>query len=226
MVTEQAPSWVGFWLIRGLLIGIVLLTVAGSACRQAPNVFLFGSMNNTRLTSHPAAVRWAEPVEVQGLPNLYRVSDDLYRGARPTAEGMAQLRKLGITTVVNLEQSNGEQARVTGAGLAYEHIPMTALFLHDDDVVHFLRVVSDPGNAPIFLHCKRGADRTGLMCAVYRIAVQGWTKDEALAEMTQGGFRFNYGYQNVVNYLRDLDIDRIKQSAGLTPSLHLNPTPN
>jgi protein tyrosine/serine phosphatase len=226
MVTEQAQPWVGFWLIRGVLIGIVFLMIAGSACRQAPNVFLFGSMNNTRLTSHPAAARWAEPVEAQGLPNLYQVSDNLYRGARPTTEGIQHLRMLGIRTVVNLEQSNGEQTRVTGAGLAYEHIPMTALFLHDDDVAHFLRVVGDLANAPIFVHCKRGADRTGLMCAVYRIAVQGWTKDDALAEMTQGGFRFNYGYQNIVNYIRDLDVDQLRERAALTPKLSLNPTLN
>jgi protein tyrosine/serine phosphatase len=69
------------------------------------------------------------------------------------------------------------------------------------------------------VHCKRGADRTGLMCAMYRIAFQGWTKDQAIAEMTQGGFRFNNGYQNVVNYIRDANIDQLKQQAGLTPQL-------
>jgi protein tyrosine/serine phosphatase len=194
-------------------MSVVFLTVASSACRQAPNLLLFGSMNTTRTTDTSAASQWAEPMQMQGLPNLYKVSDDLYRGARPTAEGFGELKKLGIKTVVNLEESNGDQAKLAELGLACEHIPMTAFFVKDDEVVRFLQIVDAAGNAPIFVHCRRGADRTGLMCAIYRIAVQGWTKDEAIAEMTQGGFRFNHGYQNVVNYIRDVNINQLKQRA-------------
>jgi protein tyrosine/serine phosphatase len=197
-------------------MGIVFLTVAGSACRQAPNLLLFGSMNTTRTADDLASVRWAEPMQVQGLPNLHRVSADLYRSAQPTPEGLKQLKKLGIKTVINLRESDGPDVKLTELGLAYERIPMTAFFLKDADVVRFLRIAGDAGNAPIFVHCRRGADRTGLMCAIYRIAVQGWTKDQAIAEMTQGGFGFNHGYQNVVHYIRDLDTDQIKQRTGLT----------
>ena len=209
----------GPWLIRGLLLCIVFLAVAGSGCQQAPNVLLFGSTNNVRTADKQAAVQWAEPMQVQDLPNLYKVSDALYRGAQPTAEGLQELQKLGIKTVINLRESNGDQARLAELGVAYEHIPMSAFHLKDDDVVRFLRIAGDQGHAPIFVHCQRGADRTGLMCAVYRIGVQGWTKDQAIAEMTQGGFRFNHGLQNIVNYIRRLDIDQIKQRAGLTPEL-------
>jgi uncharacterized protein (TIGR01244 family) len=219
MIVGNNQLLIGYRLIRGLLMGLVFLTVAGSACRQAPNLLLFGSMNTARTTDNPASGQWAERMQVQGLPNLYKVSGDLYRGAQPTPEGLRELKKLGIRTVVNLRESNNDQARLAELGLAYEHIPMTAFFLKDENVVRFLQIVGDPSHAPIFVHCRRGADRTGLMCAIYRIALQGWSKDEAIAEMTQGGFRFNHGYQNVVNYIRDLDIEQIKQRAGLTPEL-------
>jgi protein tyrosine/serine phosphatase len=219
MIVGNHPPLVGFWLIRGLLTAMVLLTVAGSACRQAPNLLLFGSMNTTRTTSNLASAQWAQPMQVQGLPNLYKVSDNLYRGALPAAEGLQELKKLGVRTVIDLRESNGNQAKMAELGLTYEHIPMTALHVKDDDVVQFLRIAGAPDHAPMFVHCKRGADRTGLMCAVYRIAMQGWTKDQAIAEMTQGGFRFNHGYQNVVNYIRDVNIDQMKQRAGLTPQL-------
>ncbi len=209
--------------IRPVLMSVVFLTMAGIGCRQAPNVLLLGSTNDTRATGNQTTARWAEPVLAPGLPNLYRVSADLYRGAQPTAEGLQELRKLGIKTVVNLREANDEQARLTELGLAYHHIPMTAFSLDDDDVARFLRIIGQPGNAPVFVHCQRGADRTGLMCTVYRIALQGWTKDEALAEMTQGGFCFNRGYQNIVNYIQDLDVSRIRQRAGLTPALSPNP---
>jgi protein tyrosine/serine phosphatase len=219
MIVGNNLSGIGFWLVRGLLMSVVFLTVATSACRQAPNVFLFGSMNTTRTAHDQATNRWAEPMQAPGLPNLYKVSQDLYRGARPTAEGLQELQSLGIKTVVNLEQANGEQAKLAELGLACEHIPMSALFVKDDEVVRFLQIAGTPGHAPVFVHCHRGADRTGLVCAIYRIAFQGWTKDEAIAEMTEGGFRFNHGYQNVVNYIRDVDIDQLKQRAGLSPAL-------
>ena len=92
---------------------------------------------------------------------------------------------------------------------------MTAWRPHDDDVVRFLQIVTDESRLPAFVHCRRGADRTGMMVAIYRIAVQGWDKEQAIAEMTQGGFRFNSGWQNLVQYVRDLDIDAIRQRAGL-----------
>jgi protein tyrosine/serine phosphatase len=217
MIVGNNQLLMGYRLIRGLLMGLVFLTVAGSACRQAPDLLLFGSMNTSRTIDDPASGRWAERMQVEGLPNLYKVSGDLYRGAQPAPEGLRELKKLGIRTVVNLRESNDDQARLAELGLAYEYIPMTAFFLKDENVVRFLKIVGNPGHTPIFVHCQRGADRTGLMCAIYRIALQGWSKDEAIAEMTQGGFRFNHGYQNVVNYIQDMDVSQIKQRAGLTP---------
>ena len=217
MIVAYNPPLVGYWLLRGLLAAIILVAVAGSACRQTPNLLLFGSMNTTRTTGNLASAQWAEPMQVQGLPNLYRVSDNLYRGALPAAEGLQELQKLGVRTVIDLRESDGNQAKMDALGLTYERIPMMAFRVKDDHVARFLRIAGDPGRAPIFVHCQRGADRTGLMCAIYRLAFQGWTKEQAIAEMTQGGFRFNHGYQNVVNYIRDVDIDQIKQRAGLAP---------
>ncbi len=217
MIVGNYPPFLVPWLIRGLLAATIFLTVIGSACRQTPNVLLFGSMNTTRTTSHLASAQWAKPVQAQGLPNLYKVSDNLYRGALPTTEGLLELKKLGVRTVIDLRESNGNQARMAELGLTYEHIPMTAFHVKDDHVIQFLRIAGAPDHAPMFVHCKRGADRTGLMCAIYRIAFQDWTKDQAIAEMTQGGFRFNHGYQNVINYVRDVNIDQLKQQAGLTP---------
>jgi protein tyrosine/serine phosphatase len=210
---------VRLWLIRGLAPGVILLAAVGSGCRQAPNPLLFGSMNTTRVVDDSACTSWAEPLQAPGLPNLHRVSADLYRGAQPKPAGLKELPKLGIKTVINLRQSHGADAEAHELGLACEHIPMTAFVLKDADVVRFLQIAGDPNHAPVFVHCRRGADRTGLMTAVYRIAVEGWTKEQAIAEMTRGGFRFNHGYQNIVHYLRDLDVEQIKRRAGLTPEL-------
>jgi protein tyrosine/serine phosphatase len=85
----------------------------------------------------------------------------------------------------------------------------------DKEVVRFLKIVSDPNRTPVFVHCQRGADRTGTMCAIYRIAVQGWSKAEAIEEMTKGGFGFFNGWENIVNYVLKLDIEQIKREAAL-----------
>ncbi len=47
-------------------------------------------------------VQWAEPVEMEGVSNLHRISPTLYRSEQPTALGMKNLEKLGIRTVINL----------------------------------------------------------------------------------------------------------------------------
>lgn len=202
------------WLLS-LLLGSALALGAGiSGCGQGVLLPL-GSNNNVRAAGDAASASWAEPVEHPGLPNLHRVSEDLYRGAQPTALGIRQLEALGVRTIVNLRTSDTDDHLLAESGLAYERVPMTAWQARDRDVVQFLRIVTDESRQPVFVHCRRGADRTGLMVAVYRIAVQGWEKEQAIAEMTQGGFRFNSGWRNLVQYVRDLDIDALRRQAGL-----------
>jgi len=160
--------------------------------------------------------KWAPPLELPGVPNFHKLSEDLYRGAQPTADGMRQLKKLGIKTVVNLRSFHSDRDEIGETRLAYEHIKMQPWDADDEDVVRFLKIVTDPNRTPVFVHCHRGADRTGTMCAVYRIAVQGWTKPEAIEEMTKGGFGFYPAWQNLVNYILNLDIKEIRTHAGLT----------
>lgn len=202
------------WLLTSLLGCAIALGAGISGCGQGVLLPL-GSNNNVRAAGDGASASWAESMEHPGLPNLHRVSEDLYRGAQPTAAGVRQLEALGVRTIVNLRTSDTDDRLLEGSGLAYERIPMTAWQPRDRDVAQFLRIVTDESRRPVFVHCRRGADRTGMMVAIYRIAVQGWEKEQALAEMTQGGFRFNSGWRNLVQYVRDLDVDAIRQQAGL-----------
>jgi len=205
------------WLVNSLLAGILLTAAGASGCRHGP-VLPLGANNNTRQATDPASSRWAEPLTFPGLPNLHRVSDDLYRGAQPTAEGIKQLQAMGIKTIINLRSSDTDRDILDSEDLTYERIPMVAWRARDDDVVRFLQIVTDESRLPAFVHCQRGADRTGLMVAVYRIVVQGWAKEQAIAEMTQGGFRFYSGWRNLVQYVEDLDVDALRHRAGITES--------
>ena len=160
-----------------------------------------------------AIVLAATPVERPGLPNFHQVTNTLYRGAQPTEEGFRELKALGVKTVINLRAFHSDAGKL--GTLKGEHLWVKTWHPEDEDVVQFLKIVTDTNAMPVFVHCQHGADRTGTMCAVYRVAVQGWTKDAAIAEMTQGGFGYHKVWKNLIQYIRDLDIAAIKQRAGL-----------
>jgi protein tyrosine/serine phosphatase len=160
-------------------------------------------------------VHWAKPMQVKGTPNLHKVSDMLYRSAQPSAEGMTNLKALGIETIVNLCSFHSDRDEIGNTGLAYEHIYMKAWHPEEEDAVRFLQIVTNPKRTPVLVHCQHGADRTGIMCALYRVAVQSWEKEEALREMTQGGFGFHEIWKNLPGWFEDLDIEAIKKKAGI-----------
>jgi uncharacterized protein (TIGR01244 family) len=159
---------------------------------------------------------WAVVVPAaESLPNLYRVDPGLFRGAQPEKEGFDELEALGVRTLINLRPGRSEERASEEAGLAYEEIPMRAWRVRDDQVVRFLRLATDPARRPLFVHCRRGADRTGVLVAVYRIVVQGWEREEALREMVEGGYGFNRLWSNLERYVLRFDTDAIREAAGL-----------
>ena len=164
---------------------------------------------------HPTNPRWAQPVQVEGVPNLHKLTDTLYRSGQPTGEGMKNLERLGIRTVVNLRILHGDEKEMETTGLACERIPMQARRPEKKDLLRFLRVVSARERAPFLVHGRQGSHRTGLVCALYRVALQGWSKKEAIAEMRQGGYGFGRSWPNLVIYLRNLDIEELKSQAGI-----------
>jgi protein tyrosine/serine phosphatase len=153
---------------------------------------------------------WAIRIEKNGLPNFHKVSEDLYRGAQPTATGIRQLKDMGIKTVINLRSFSSDRDEIGNIEIGYEHIYMKAWHPEEEEVVKFLRIVADKTRTPVFVHCQHGADRTGLICAIYRVAVCGWSKELAADEMVYGGYGFHPIWKNLTNYFMNLDIEEIK----------------
>ena len=194
-----------------------------------PLVFLFvstaGLHGETVVPSNPKQVAptteasphrpWAVKLDQPGLKNFCRVTPKLYRCAQPGEEGMRQLEKLGIKTVICLRGFHDDAEEVKGTALRTEHIHFNTWHPEDDDVVRFLKIITTTKNGPFVVHCQHGSDRTGTMIAIYRIAVQGWTKDEAIEEMTKGGYGFHPLWKNLLRYLRALDVEALKKGAGL-----------
>ena len=200
---------------RALASALVLLACAPSPPAESPG----HAERSSETPSRHAARRptsWARPLARPGLPNLHQVAAGYYRGAQPTAGGFVELQSLGVRTIVNLRSMHSDKDAIGTLPLGYEQIHMKAWHAEDEDIVRFLRIVTDPERQPVFVHCQHGADRTGTATAVYRIVVEGWTKEEAIREMTQGGFGYHEMWDNLIRYIRELDVERIRREAGLT----------
>ncbi len=192
------------WLLLTLLIALTL-TFAFFSSPQLKPLVLSPAEKIARQSN------WATPIPKKGLPNLHQLTPNLYRGAQPTAGGMKELEAMGIKTVVNLRWLHSDDDEAKGTSLNLIRIRCQAWDKNlDEEAAQFLKIVTDPSAQPVFVHCKHGADRTGTMCAIYRIAVQGWSVDEALEEMTKGDYNFHEVWKNLPAYLHGLDVDKLR----------------
>jgi protein tyrosine/serine phosphatase len=126
-----------------------------------------------------------------GIDNFGRINANYYRGAQPVGRDYTDLAALGVKTVIDLT-SDGEAREpdmVKSAGMKFYRIPMTTHVPPTaGQVEQFLKLVSDPANQPVFVHCQGGRHRTGVMTAVYRMTTNGWAADQAFAEMKRYSF--------------------------------------
>jgi protein tyrosine/serine phosphatase len=202
-----------------IILGAVILLLAGGTVGyfEVKGVHVLALITARQTAALPDArpAAWAEALQRPGLPNLHKVTDDLYRGAQPTAEGFEELKKLGIRTVVNLRSRHSDEDVTTVPGLDFEHIAISPFDISTDETAKFLKIVSDKSRAPVYVHCQYGADRTGTLCAIFRVTVQGWSKDEALREMTLGGFGYHEAWEHLLAFIRNLDVDALRRQAGL-----------
>ncbi len=146
---------------------------------------------------------WAQPITLSGVPNLHRVSANLYRSAQPTAEGMTNLVALGIKTVLNLRNFHSDEDEIGGLPLTARRIPINTWSIDNEDARKFLGVMSDTNALPVLVHCQHGADRTGSLVAIYRVVREGWTVDEALKEMREGGFGYHAAWFHLPRFVRE-----------------------
>jgi len=135
------------------------------------------------LTLSLAGLGAASLPDLPGVPNFHQVDEHVYRGAQPHGEGFANLAKLGIKTIIDLRGEASEEAAVDNTGMHYVHLPWSGYKApSDSEIKAVLTLLDDRSEWPVFIHCKRGADRTGTAIACYRIAHDHWSSQQALAE--------------------------------------------
>ena|SRR5579859_245860 len=149
--------------------------------------------------------------QARGLPaqhsilNYGKVSERLYRGAQPDAEGIKSLKRLGVKMIVNLRMPgdgwNEEAAEAQANGILYTNFPMSGSARPNEEQVRQILALFDNFPDPIFVHCQHGCDRTGTIVACYRIQHDHWSGDLALREARKYGIsRLEFRMKRFVAY--------------------------
>ena len=140
------------------------------------------------------------------IKNFGCISEKFYRGAQPGERDYSSLAAAGVKTVVDLQQDGEtrEQGLVEAAGMRFFRIGMSdSSWPSPEKTEQFLKIVNNPANQPVFVHCHGGRHRSGAMTAIYRMTHDGWNADRAYEEMKQYGFESGFGHGGLKDYVYD-----------------------
>ncbi|MFJ5300689.1 dual specificity protein phosphatase family protein [Pseudomonas sp. NPDC088368] len=159
-------------------------------------------------SSTPRPSQWAQPIDTHY--NLYQMTPTLYRSRQPDAAAQPLLKQLGVATVLDFIKES-DSKWLSDPSVAQVQIPLQTVHVDDADIIQSLRAIQTAQEkGPVLMHCKHGLDRTGLVAAMYRIVVQGWTKQAALDEMEHGGFGDEDSLKHGIDYINKVDVDALK----------------
>lgn len=140
------------------------------------------------------------------ISNFGCINENFYRGAQPKSKDFADLAAMGVKTIIDLQQDGepGEQRTVEAAGMKFFRIGMSdSSWPSREKADQFLRIVNEPANQPVFVHCHGGRHRAGIMTAIYRMTHDGWSADQAYDEMRKYGFEKGFGHGSLKDYVYD-----------------------
>ncbi len=134
---------------------------------------------------------------ILAIPEFHEVTPDIFRGGRPSFTDLKYLKSKGIKTIINIESDKYALAKekdyAQKLGFKWISSPMSMDVIPKDTQLKFLQdLLQDESSFPIFIHCKHGQDRTGLIIGLYRVKVQDWSPASAYKEMLKNGFHPEY----------------------------------
>jgi tyrosine-protein phosphatase SIW14 len=172
---------------------------------------------------------YGEKLPIPGIHNAGRINDRLYRGAQPKEQGLTELKKLGVTTIVDLrgedaEKIAWERKHAGSLGMRFVHIPVSGWSPPtNEQTAEFLSLFRDDTNQRIFVHCRFGDDRTGVFVAIYRMAIEKLPPEQAIKEMYYFGFN-GLWHPSMKSFVRDFPA-LLNSSPALTSFQNQRPSP-
>lgn len=157
--------------------------------------------------------KWAQPVVLAHSENFYMITPELYRSAQPTAAAFKEYERFGIKSVINLRARHSDKKLLKETSLNLIEVPINTWAIDDEDVVAVLKLIQSQPQ-PVLVHCQHGADRTGTISAMYRMVFQGWSGEEALDELMNGGYGFHSIWKNIPKFIKEVNVEKIKSQVG------------
>ena len=173
------------------------------------------------------------------LPNLHQVNDHVFRGGQPSDAGFQRLAGLGVKTIIDLRPDGDGTGHLTqhekgvaeADGMHYINVPLHEVFEPSaDKMSKILNLLLAEGDGPVFVHCKRGADRTGAVIALYRVQHDNWDNKRAQKEADYFGMSWRqFGLKHFVADFHpqapQLPTIQSASASGVEPSKPGNITP-
>ena len=155
--------------------------------------FAWGVVVALTLTVGNAAGQDVTKATVPGVTNFSKVESTIACAGATTAAGVAEVKKLGYRSIINLRQASeagadleAEAAAAKQANIKYVHLPMNSASPDPAIVDQFIQAVGDPSAQPVFVHCASG-NRAAALWMIKRMVVDGWDNERASAEATALG---------------------------------------
>lgn len=159
---------------------------------------------------------FSQKIEIASFENLYNVDDHLYRSEQPDSKGWIELNNLGIGTVLNLRNWKSDMMVENNTGMEFIHFPIKAGAISYEEVKEALKIIIKT-QKKVLVHCKHGSDRTGCIVAVYRMVVNGWTREKSINEFLDPRFGYHEKwFPNILKLLKKLDIEKLKKELELS----------
>ena len=139
--------------------------------------------------------------------NRHQISDDIWRSNQPAPYQLAQIKRRGVKTIVNLRgdrECGGyrlEQAACERLGLKLVNFSLKSRAAPAKDVLHEAKAVFGALEYPILVHCKSGADRAGLAAVLLMYFKEGCEMSEAIQQLSAKYGHFKGSDTGILDYV-------------------------
>ena len=178
------------------LVAILTLTLCLSACMTAAPI-------------SPRPSHWANQIKADA--NFYQVDNKLYRSEQPIGADVSTIHAHAIKTIINLRQGQDDNPALFGDTITLIKEPLITWRVKLSDIARILYTIEKhQKTGAVLIHCRHGADRTGIVIAMYRVIYQGMSINEARTEMKYGDYGYHLIWKNLDNLLSETNINQVK----------------
>jgi len=125
------------------------------------------------------------PKDMDGLRNLYKLSNTILSGSEPIGEAaFAELERLGVRTVLSVDGKAPDQELAARHGMRYVHVPIRYHGIEEEELLQIAKTFREL-EAPFYVHCFHGKHRGPAAAAVGRAVLDGAERERVVAEMRQ-----------------------------------------